>query len=150
MIRSSNLFTALLKEIVNSAKKVSVFEEVGGLYTLMQNHLFLDMVISVQIVSLRFVSRSLSLLVIIPFFTNSINPPPLLFQWRGASFLDGGRTPWGGTSDLKGGGVSKKIEGWGCAPMPSPPHPGSEELKKCPPPSTAGQRFVNVRERKPR
>ena len=67
MIRLSNLFTALLKEIVNSAKKVSMSEEVGGLYTLMQNHLFLDMVISLQIVSLRFVSRSLSLLVIIPF-----------------------------------------------------------------------------------
>ena len=33
MIRLSNLFTALLKEIVNSAKKVSMFEEVGGLYT---------------------------------------------------------------------------------------------------------------------
>ena len=77
MIRLSNLFTALLKEIVNSAKKVSMFEEVGGLYTLMQNHFFLDMVISVQIVSLRFVSRSLSVLVIIPFLTNSINPPPL-------------------------------------------------------------------------
>ena len=76
MIRLSNLFTALLKEIVNLAKKVSMFEEVGGLYTLMQNHLFLDMVISVQIVSLRFVSRSLSLLVIIPFLTNSINPHP--------------------------------------------------------------------------
>ena len=72
MIRLSNLFTALLKEIVNSSKKVSMFEEVGGLYTLMQNHLFLDMVISVQIVSLRFVSRPLSLLVIIPFLTNSI------------------------------------------------------------------------------
>ena len=78
MIRLSNLFTALLKKIVNSAKKVSMFEEVGGLYILMQNHLFLDMVISMQIVSLRFVSRSLSLLVIIPFLTNSINPPPLL------------------------------------------------------------------------
>ena len=50
------LFTALLKEIVNLAKKVSMFEEDGCLYTLMQNHLFLD--ISVQIVSLRFVSRS--------------------------------------------------------------------------------------------
>ena len=47
MIRLLNLFTALLKEIANSAKKVSMFEEVGGLYTLMQNHLFLDMVISV-------------------------------------------------------------------------------------------------------
>ena len=45
-----------------------MFEEDGGLYTLIQNHLFLDMVISVQIVSLRFDSRSLSLLVIIPFF----------------------------------------------------------------------------------
>ena len=76
MIRLSNLFTALLKEIVNSVKKVSMFEEDGGLYTLMQNHLFLDMVISVQIVSLRFVSRSLSLLVIILFLTNSINPSP--------------------------------------------------------------------------
>ena len=79
MIRLSNLFTALLKEIVNSAKKVSMFEEDGGLYTLMQNHLFLDMVILVMIVSLRFISRSLSFLVIIPFLTNSINPPPLLF-----------------------------------------------------------------------
>ena len=77
MIRLSNVFTALLKEIANSSKKVSMFEEDGGLYTLMQNHIFLDMVISVQIVSLRFVSRSLSLLVIIPFLTNSINPPPL-------------------------------------------------------------------------
>ena len=69
-MRLSNLFTALLKEIVNSAKKVSMFEEDGGLYTLIQNHLFLDMVISVQIVSLRFVSRSLSLFLIIPFLTN--------------------------------------------------------------------------------
>ena len=76
-MRLSNLFTALLKEIVNSAKKVSMFEEDGGQYTLMQNHLFLDMVISVQIVSLRFVSRSLSVFVIIPFLTNSFNPPPL-------------------------------------------------------------------------
>ena len=69
-MRLSNLFTDLLKEIVNSAKKVSMFEEDGGLYTLIQNHLFLDMVISVQIVSLRFVSRSLSLFLIIPFLTN--------------------------------------------------------------------------------
>ena len=53
MIRLSNLFTALLKEIVNSAKKVSMFEEDDGLYTLMQNHLFLDMFISVQIILLR-------------------------------------------------------------------------------------------------
>ena len=53
MIRLSNLFTALLKEIVNSAKKVSMFEEDGGLYILMQNHLFLDMFISVQIILLR-------------------------------------------------------------------------------------------------
>ena len=36
---------------------------------------FLDMVISVQIVSLRFVSRSLSFLIIIRFLANSINPP---------------------------------------------------------------------------
>ena len=82
MIRLSNIFTALLKEIVNSAKKVSVFQEDGGLYTLMQNHLFFDMVISVWILSLRFVSRCLSLLVFksfIPFLSNSINPLPLLF-----------------------------------------------------------------------
>ena len=78
MIRLANLFTALLKEIVNSAKKLSTFEEVGGLYTLIQNHLFFDMVISVQIVSLRFASRSLSHLVINLFLTNSINPPSLL------------------------------------------------------------------------
>ena len=63
-IRLSNIFTALLKETVNSAKSVPIFEEDGGLYTLIQNHLFLDMVISVQIVSLTFVPRSLSLLVI--------------------------------------------------------------------------------------
>ena len=37
-MRLSNLFTVLLKEIVNSAKKVSMFEEDGDLYTLMQNH----------------------------------------------------------------------------------------------------------------
>ena len=60
MIRLSNLFTALLKKIANSAKKVSMFVEDDGLHTLMQSHLFFDMVISVQIVSLRFVSRSLS------------------------------------------------------------------------------------------
>ena len=36
MIRLSNLFTAVLKEIVNLAKKVSMFEEDGCLYTLMQ------------------------------------------------------------------------------------------------------------------
>ena len=76
------------------------------------------------------------------------------FQWGGgcfsdggASFLSGGCTPWGGTSNLMGGG-SKKIVGWGACPH-APPHPSSEELKKCPPPSTAVQRFVNVRERKP-
>ena len=51
-----------------------MFEEDGGLYTLMQKRLFLDMVISVQIVSLRFVSRSLSLLVIVPFLTQLIHP----------------------------------------------------------------------------
>ena len=67
VIRSSNLFTALLKEIVNSSEKISIFEEDSGLYSLMQNHIFLDMVISEQIVLLRFVSRSLSLLVIIHF-----------------------------------------------------------------------------------
>ena len=71
-------FTALLKEIVNSSKKVSMLHEDGGLCTLMQNHLFLDMVISVQIVSLIFASRSSSLLVIIIFLTKLINPPPLL------------------------------------------------------------------------
>ena len=72
MIKLSNLVTDLLKEIVNSAKKVSMFEEDGDLYTLMKNHLFFDMVFSVQIVSLIFLSRSLSLLVIIPFF-NKLN-----------------------------------------------------------------------------
>ena len=84
MIRLSNLFTALLKEIVNLAKKVSIFEEVGGLYTLMQNHLFLDMVISVQIVWLRFVSRSLSLFILIPFFkqTQLIHPHFYLFPFN--------------------------------------------------------------------
>ena len=61
MTRLSNLFTALLKEIVHSAKKVSMFEEDGGLYTLAQNHLSLHMVISMQIVPLRFVSRSVTL-----------------------------------------------------------------------------------------
>ena len=73
----SNLFTVLIKEIVNSAKKVSMFVEDGGLYTLMQNHLLLDMVTSVQIVALRFVSRSLSYFVIIS-LSYSFNPPPLL------------------------------------------------------------------------
>ena len=33
-MRLSNLFTASLKEIVNSVKKVSMFEEDGSLYTL--------------------------------------------------------------------------------------------------------------------
>ena len=50
MLRLSNLFTALLKEIVNSSK-VSMFEEDGGLYRQSQMkkkekihtyHLFLD------------------------------------------------------------------------------------------------------------
>ena len=39
-MRLSNLFTALLKEIVNSAKKVSMFEEDGGLYTLLRKTTF--------------------------------------------------------------------------------------------------------------
>ena len=74
-MRLSNLFTALLKEIVNSSKKYECFfEEDGDQYIPMQNRLFLNMVISVQIVSLR----SSSLLVIIPFLTNLVNPPPLL------------------------------------------------------------------------
>ena len=50
-----------------------------------------------------------------------------------------------------GGGGFEKNHRMGSAPPWPPPHPGSEELKKCPPPSTAVQRFVNVvRERKPR
>ena len=49
------------------------------------------------------------------------------------------------------GGVLKKIIGWEARPHAPPPHPGSEELKKCPPPSTAVQRIADaVRERKPR
>ena len=77
------------------------------------------------------------------------------FQWRGglffrrgASFLSGGCTPWGGTSVLMGGAFEKKCRMGGA---PTCPHACSEELKKCPPPSAAVQRFVNVvRERKPR
>ena len=50
-----------------------------------------------------------------------------------------------------GGGGSKKIIRWGVCPHGPHPHPGSEELKKCPPPSTAVQRVADaVRERKPR
>lgn len=74
-IKLSNLLTPLLKEIVFSPKSVDVRKKKknGDLYTLMQNHLFLDIVISEQTLSLRFVSRSLSFLVIIPLFTKSIN-----------------------------------------------------------------------------
>ena len=76
----------------------------------------------------------------------------LFFRW-GPPFLSRGAPPGGGI-DFNGGGVSKKIVGWGAhphAPHPTPPNPGSEELMKCPPPSTAVQRFVNVVcERKPR
>ena len=47
------------------------------------------------------------------------------------------------------GGVFEKKCRMGGAP--TCPHACSEELKKCPPPSAAVQRFVNVvRERKPR
>ena len=63
-MRLSNLCTALLKETVNSLKKVSMFEEVGGLYTLMEDSPLLEMTISLQIVLLRIFSRSLSLLTI--------------------------------------------------------------------------------------
>ena len=53
--------------------------------------------------------------------------------------------------DGGGGGGSKNIIGWGACPHGPHPHPGSEELKKCPPPSTAVQRIADaVRERKPR
>ena len=38
MMRLSNLFTTLLKEIVNSSKKLSMFEIDDRLYTLMQNN----------------------------------------------------------------------------------------------------------------
>ena len=76
------------------------------------------------------------------------------FQWGdcfsdgGAPFLSGGCTPWGGTSVLMGV-FSKKIIGWGA--RPHAPHPCSEELQKCLPPSAAVQRFINVvPERKPR
>ena len=65
------------------------------------------------------------------------------FSDGGAPFLSGECTPWGGTSVLMRV-FSKKIVGWGA------PQPCSEELGKCPPPSAAVQRFINVRERKPR
>ena len=80
------------------------------------------------------------------------------FQWGGC-FSDGrgfifkwGCTPWRGTSDLMvGGGVVEKNHRMGSTPPWPPLHPGSEELKKCPPPSTAVQRIADaVRERKPR
>ena len=49
-----------------------------------------------------------------------------------------------------GGGFEKNCR-MGSAPQCPPPHPSSEELKKCSPSSAAVQRFVNVvRERKPR
>ena len=45
----------------------------------------------------------------------------------------------------------KKNVGWGVGRPPHAPHACSKELKKCPPPFAAVQRFVNVvRERKPR
>ena len=48
------------------------------------------------------------------------------------------------------GGVQKNHRIGSVPPRP-PPHPGSEELKKCPLPSTAVQRIADaVRERKPR
>ena len=56
-----------------------MFDEDVGLCTVMQNHLLLDIVISVQIISLRFVSRSFNLLAMITFLTNSINPHALLY-----------------------------------------------------------------------
>ena len=74
----SNLLTALFKDSDKSPIKVSIFKEDDGLYTLTQKHLFLDMVISEHTILLRFVSRSLSLLVIIHFFTNSVDPPSFL------------------------------------------------------------------------
>ena len=49
------------------------------------------------------------------------------------------------------GGGFEKNRRMGSTPPCPPPHPGSEELKKCPPHATVVQRFVNVvSERKPR
>ena len=45
------------------------------------------------------------------------------------------------------GGVFEKK---GRRGAPHAPQPCSEELRKCPPPSAAVQRSINVRERKPR
>ena len=65
-----------------------------------------------------------------------------IISWIGASRFNGG----GGCFSDGRGFIFK-------CPMPPwpPPHPGSEELKKCPPPSTAVQRIADaVREKKPR
>ena len=95
----------------------------------------------------------------------------MLFQgiisWKGALHFNGGRFDFqmgdfifeggGGVHPMGrdisfdgGGGFLKKNVGWGEG-TPHASHPCRGELKKCPPPSAAVQRFVNVvRERKPR
>ena len=86
----------------------------------------------------------------------------LTFQWGGGGggggedcFSDGGGSifkwgvhPMGRDISFDGGVFEKNRRMRG---GPHAPHPCSEELQKCPPPSAAVQRFINVvPERKPR
>ena len=75
------------------------------------------------------------------------------FQWgvvfqMGGFIFKWGVHPMGRYIGFDWGVFEKKCRMGGA---PTCPHACSEELKKCPPPSAAVQRFVNVvRERKPR
>ena len=69
---------ALLNDSDSSSKNIERLPGSVGLYILKQSHLLFDIVSLEQMHSKRLSSKSLILLQIVPFQTNTIRPPPFL------------------------------------------------------------------------